>query len=136
MPAKAGVSLPSSTSGSAKTDVRSTTQADRLPLIGPHFYVGSIAGLPDPVLKTFFRFALADGDLGLHPVAVGGHVLLAPLLDFDQMPAERCAYRRRYLVEGELVHRFLERGHDVPGIDPAEVAAFGRAWALGIELRQ
>ena len=102
-------------------------------LIGPQFDVSSIAGLPDPVLKTFFRFALADGDLGLHPVAVGGHVLLAPLQYFDQMPAEGRAHRGRYLVEGELAQRFFERGHHIAGIDPAEIAALGRARVLGIE---
>src|SRR6266567_8078702 len=130
MPAKAGVSVPSSISGSAKTDARSMPQADRLPLIDPHFDVSPVARLPHPVLETLFGLALADRELSLRTLAVGGHVLLAPSQNFDQVPAEGRAHRRRYLVLRELVHRFLERGDHVAGIDPAEVTALGRARVL------
>src|SRR5436309_11576159 len=118
MPAKAGVSAPSSISGSAKTDARSMGQATELPLIDSHLDIRPVARLPDPVLESLFGFALADRKLRLHALAVGGHVLLAPLQYFDQMPAEGRAHRGRYLVEGELAQRFFERGHHIAGIDP------------------
>src|SRR6266545_4541469 len=135
MPAKAGVSVPRSTSGSAKTEATSMRWWSVLAVVEAHFDIRAVARLAHPVLEGLVGFALADRELRLHALAVGADVLLPAPEHFDQVPAEGRAQRCRNLVHDKLVHRFLEHGHGVARAEQAKVAALGRSRVLGVEPR-
>src|SRR5512132_258043 len=99
MPAKAGVCVPRSTSGSAKTEATSMRCCSGLAVVEPHFDIRAVARLADPVLEGLVGLALADRELRLHARAVGADVLLPAPQHFDQVPAERRAHGRRDLVQ-------------------------------------
>src|SRR6266498_906749 len=135
MPAKAAVSVPRSTSGSAKTEATSMRWWSVLAIVEPHFHIRAVARLAHPVLEGLVGFALADRELRLHALAVAADVLLPAPEHFHQVPAEGCAHRSRNLVHRKLAHRFLERGHRVAGAEPAKIAALGRSRVFGVEPR-
>ena len=66
------------------------TCALTLPLVQPYLDERLVAHLPHTILKRLVGLALPHRELRLRACAVDRDVLLAPLQDFDQVPAERC----------------------------------------------
>src|SRR5665213_1711879 len=104
-------------------------------VVGFVFDVGAIARLADELLKRFLALALRDRLPRLRALAILGDVLLTAPEHFDQVPAERGAYRLRQLVHLERVHRLFERGHGFARGQPTGIAAFGAGCIVGIDLR-
>src|SRR5574340_305736 len=100
---------------------------------GPDFDIGRIADLAHPVLEGLVALALANGLTRQQFLAFLRDVLAAAPQHLDQVPAERRLHGVADLARLQCVHRFLEFGHGIARIDPAEVAAFGGAGVFGLQ---
>src|SRR5690606_5963210 len=89
--------------------------------------VGAVAQLAQPVLVVLLDATLAQRLARHLAQAVGRRLVGSPLEDLDQVHAERRTHRVADLARGERIHRALELGYGVAGIDPAEVTAAPRA---------